>query len=1677
LRVRYSQIELLRVPMKRHGAAAGVLFVISAVSVLGQSGNPGKVNFSRLANPSLDPYTNSPTTAQQQWLQTNFARMGVFSPYFDDKTAWYAGAQVYQDMYAIYTGSTVASQHPEWILHDASGKRLYIPWGCSNGTCPQYAADIANPGFRAWWIAQMQQIQSQGNYRGLWVDDVNTDFQISDGYGNLVTPVDNSTGQSMTWTAWRYYVAQFLQQVRQAFPNREILHNSVWYAGPNGVRDADPGIQGQLAAANIFNIERGLGSDAGLTGGTGQWSVYALFSYIDRVHQAGHAVVLENYDVTDVPTELYSLAGYYMISNGYDYYGDTSTTPANWWHGFNVNLGAPLGQRIYSTGLYRRNFSQGIVLLGEPGLAPQTVTLPATFTTIDGASVTSVTISGSQGIILLGAYPNASVPSLSVDTVALPAATAGAFYSAGLISSGGMGPYSFSISGAPAGVAVNGTAIAGTLGTTAAGTYSVVATARDNTTGATAQRTLQLTVYTPLSIATSALPAASQNVSYLAALSAAGGSGNYLWTVANAPAGVVISGNSLSGIPSAIGTSSNVIVTVMDMSTALSVQKTFTIPVSTALVITTSTLPSGMVGSAYSAAFNATGGSGNYSWSATGLPAGTTVAGTAIGGTPSAAGTYASVAVTVTDKTTGSSSQKMFSIAVYGAPVIGTSTLPWGTTGSAYSTTLAASGGSGSYSWSATGLPAGLTVAGSALAGTPTTAGLSSNIVVTATDTATGLASQKTLSMTVYSAPAIMTSALASGSVGVSYAASLAAGGGSGSYSWTAASLPAGVGVSGSSLAGTPTAAGSYSNVAITVKDVATGLTAQKTLAVTIYGAAAITTSTLPLGSVGTAYSAALAASGGSGNYSWSASGLPAGITLTGLALAGTPTAAGSYAGVAITLTDTTTGLAAQKTFSITIYNAPAIATSTLASGSIGSAYTAALAATGGSGAYSWSATGLPTGLSLNAATVNGTPTTSGVYSNVAVKVTDTTTGLSAQKTFTITVYGAPAIATSTLPAGSVGSAWTATLASSGGSGSYSWTATGLPAGVTLNNGTLSGTPTGAGTSNVAVAVTDTATGLTAQKTFAVTIYSAPAITTSTLPAGIPGSAYSAALAASGGSGSYSWTATGLPAGITLNGATLAGTPTSAGSYSSVTIKVTDTVTGLTAQKAFALVIYSAPAITTTSLQWGSLGSGYSAALGATGGSASYVWSATGLPPGITVSGNALTGTSSVAGTYAAVAITARDTTTGLTTQKTFSITIYSGPSISLSSLSLGTVGTAYSVNLTAAGGSGTYAWAATGLPAGLAVSGSTITGTPTAAATSTVVITATDGVTGLKAQSTFTLTCAVNQSGTWVALGSDAMAGRPAIVKGSDGTLQTAVLNAGNSLGDYAQNAAYAWQAENTLGGYVTSNPAIGVNNNAGAEIFVRGGDNAIWTVGQVSTGGNFGNWRTLGGQLASDPFVLRSANGALQLFALASDQTVWESAQSGPGGTWNVQPGLGGSIAGMPVAITNSDGTVEVFARGTDNALWHNRQTSAGGVWGGWQSFAGQMSGDPALGIDPDGRVEVFVMGTDHSIWHLAQVSDSSRTWTGWNPLGGYATSAPATALDADGRIEVYIGGGDNALWYTTQTSAGSTSWTGWTSLGGNAAGTVSAVVNGAGTVTVVARGTDNLPRVRTQVAPGIW
>ena len=144
------------------------------------------------------------------------------------------------------------------------------------------------------------------------------------------------------------------------------------------------------------------------------------------------------------------------------------------------------------------------------------------------------------------------------------------------------------------------------------------------------------------------------------------------------------------------------------------------------------------------------------------------------------------------------------------------------------------------------------------------------------------------------------------------------------------------------------------------------------------------------------------------------------------------------------------------------------------------------------------------------------------------------------------------------------------------------WTISGLPSwisGATSGKGTATVTLTVAANSGVSRAATVFLAAGTLNLGASASIAQAAPLaiaTSATLLSGYTTGAYSQDLTATGGTGAYTWSKTGsLPAGLTLTGAAITGTPTAAGPFS-FTLQVADSATPpATVSKAFTITVAS----------------------------------------------------------------------------------------------------------------------------------------------------------------------------------------------------------------------------------------------------------------------------------------------------------------------------------------------------------------------------------------------------------------------------------------------------------------------------------------------------------------------
>jgi hypothetical protein len=248
---------------------------------------------------------------------------------------------------------------------------------------------------------------------------------------------------------------------------------------------------------------------------------------------------------------------------------------------------------------------------------------------------------------------------------------------------------------------------------------------------------------------------------------------------------------------------------------------------------------------------------------------------------------------------------------------------------------------------------------------------------------------------------------------------------------------------------------------------------------------------------------------------------------------------------------------------------------------------------------------------------------------------------------------------------------------------------------------------------------------------------------------------------------------------------------------------------------------------------------------------------------------------------------------------------------------------------------------------------------------------------------------------------------------------------------------------------------PAIVSWGGGRVDVFVRGGDNALWQKSYAN--GTWTNWTSLGGQLASSPAASSWGANRLDVFARDIQGALIHTWYAGGwSGRWE---SLGGALSSDPAAVSWSSGRIDVFGRGTDNALYH---IYFEGSWSGWERLGGAMASGPAVSTWGANRLDIFARGTDNSLQHLW----FDGRWSSWEKLPGTLDSDPAAASTAVNRIDVFFRNNYRIVQQVTWSG----SWSLQTLAGSVGAGSAvssgpDATVSGYGQLDLVVRGDDNL------------
>ena len=793
-----------------------------------------------------------------------------------------------------------------------------------------------------------------------------------------------------------------------------------------------------------------------------------------------------------------------------------------------------------------------------------------------------------------------------------------------------------------------------------------------------------------------------------------------------------------------------------------------------------------------------------YQWSVIGgaLPPGLSLSSMGLlSGTPAANGTFTFL-VRVEDPTNTANHAIRQFVMIFSPVGISSITpqtgytLPYGNVASFYGpVNLTATGTSGSVTWSVMPgylLPLGLTLSGGGvISGTPTHSGLYS-FYVRVVD-GVGNAGQAYLTVSIYPTGALPPVNMSFGTVlssqvkGV-FSLSTNPTGGTEPYtlSWSPGAPPiAGLRLQSAApwptslsptttkgaLIGVLTSSGSFTSSIRATDSLGQFVDRPITIHVTPLELP-FSTGDMPRATVGVPYNFTLTAIGGSGIYTWSASSLPAGFTLSPSGdLSGTPTTAG-FLSASLILTDST-GQTRSVFPSIAVNPFAITSPNELPSATSGVNYSYQFTAPGCVSSCSWTTTSsLPSGMTLSSAgLLSGAPTSSGTFTlNVRTGPTNQPASKVVNLFVNLATASALSLGNTFFSDVTVGSLAVSSLFASGGTRPYQWSivAGSLPPGIELRTTVhsilgsgapsltyLFGRATTVGPVSFTLQVAD-ALGATATRSFAWNVsalnieYRSFPLAQTTLVYNVP---YSQASLGVGGTSNYTWTAeTPLPVGLSIHPTTglISGTPLNTG-LSSSTMRLDDDA-GNTMRVSVSFVVGSG---TTQSIAFNdgpnlgttARGQLYNRNLSFSGGTGPYTLTALSpLPPGLALlTSNAVTsgtvgqayqlsGAPLQSGTFS-FTVRAQDSTlpTANVGVRTYTL-IVSGTSI-LSSTTLfdGTTGVPYSQTLLASNDNLPATWSATsGVPPGLVLStAGVLSGTPTLAGTFLINAVATDATGG----------------------------------------------------------------------------------------------------------------------------------------------------------------------------------------------------------------------------------------------------------------------------------------------------------------------------------------------------------
>ena len=247
----------------------------------------------------------------------------------------------------------ISQNHPDWFLLDSDGRRITVTSGGE-----YYRLDQSNPGWREFFLSRVMESQNQHGWSGLFLDNVEGSLSKFFGPRPVRYPTDVSY-QAAIEGFLNYLHVNYSQRHERPIIGNIVARDDeeVWF---NYLQYLDG------AMTERFAVD--WRETSYLT--PNQWNEDMV--QMERTQANGNSVILvAPGNQWDVNRQRFAFASYLLISNGraaFRYSNADSYRQAWLYDNYRINLGNPLGPRYLSGTAWRRDFTNGYVVVDPTNL-------------------------------------------------------------------------------------------------------------------------------------------------------------------------------------------------------------------------------------------------------------------------------------------------------------------------------------------------------------------------------------------------------------------------------------------------------------------------------------------------------------------------------------------------------------------------------------------------------------------------------------------------------------------------------------------------------------------------------------------------------------------------------------------------------------------------------------------------------------------------------------------------------------------------------------------------------------------------------------------------------------------------------------------------------------------------------------------------------------------------------------------------------------------------------------------------------------------------------------------------------------------------------------------------------------------------------------------------------------